>query len=501
MNVMCRFTPRFGTLRSGVAGILLSLALTGAASAGGAETAASQSASAESMEMTLADAIGVALKNNRNLINTQLNREVQKMSLRVAEDKFWPDATISPYSDYQILGSNNDEETVTSGVNTGVSLLVPTGGRFAVLWNNTVTDRDDTTYRSLLTVSFSQPLLKGGGVAVNRASVKTARLNEKSNILALRSAIMNTIDSVIRVYRSYMQTQQRLDIATRSLDRAKAQLDVNRMLIQSGRMAERDIIQTETDVANRELSLTEAGNSLDAARLNLIEVLDIDSYIQVVPTEKLTIRPVDPALLDMEKSLQAALSHRPDYQQALIRIENAETDLLLARNNRLWDLSAGVSVNVSEFGDSYDAFGSFDHGDYRVGLDLTIPLGDFTRKQRLLSARTSLMRARNDLSELFQAVDINVRNAVREVEVRFRQVDLARRTRELSEEQFEVEKGKLNLGLSTNFRVSSFEEDLVRARNGEVDSIVSYLNALTALDRTLGTTLETWNVDIREMGG
>ena len=453
------------------------------------------------MELTLADAIGVALEKNRDLINTQLSREVQKMSLRVAEDKFWPDATIGPYTDYQVLGSDNDQETLTSGVSTGVSLLVPTGGRFAVLWNNTVTDRDDTSYRSLLTVSFSQPLLKGGGIAVNRASVKVARLNEESNVLALRSAIMNTIDAVIRAYRSFMQAGQRLEIAERSLDRARTQLEVNRKLIQAGRMAERDIIQTETDIANRELSLTEAGNSLDAARLALIEVLDIDSHIRLVPTEKLTVEPADPELLDMGKSLESALNHRPDYQQALIRIENAETDLMLARNNRLWDLSAGVSVNVSEFGDTYDAFGSFDRGDYRVGLDLTVPLGDFTRKQRVIGARTSLARARNDLSELYQAVDINVRNAVREVEVRFRQVDLARRTRELSEEQFEVEKGKLNLGLSTNFQVSSFEEDLVRARNGEVDSIVSYLNALTALDRTLGTTLETWNVDIQEMGG
>ena len=491
MNVSWGRVP----LRYRVLGFFLSVALTGAADAD--QTASPQT---EALELTLADAIGLALQNNRDLINVHLDREVQKMVLRVAEDKFRPDATIAPYTDYQVLGSNNDLESVDSGVSTGFSLLVPTGGRFAVTLNNSVSDQDDTTYRSLVTVSFSQPLLKGRGIAVNRASVKTARLNEQGNVLALRSAIMNTIDSVIRAYRSFIQAQQRLEIATRSLERARAQLEVNRILIQTGRMAEQDIVQTETDVANRELSLAEAGNNLDAARLSLIEVLDIDSHIQVTPTEELAVNPVDPALLDMSRSLESALRNRPDYNQARIRIENAETEFLLAKNNRLWDLSANFAVNVTEFGESYNAFGSLDRGDYRVGLDLTIPLGDLTRRQRYINARTSLMQARNQLSELRQAVDIDVRNAVREVEVRFRQVSLARRTRELSEQQFEVEKDKLNLGLSTNFRVSSYEEDLVRARNGEVDSIISYLNAVTALDRTLGTTMDTWNVDVEELG-
>lgn len=493
MNLSGRGNP----LKSKTFGFFLCAALTSPA-VGADESVSSESAL---LELTLTDAIGLALQNNRDLINTQLDREVQKYSLRVAEDKFWPDATIGPYTDYQIPGGKKDLEIVDSGVATGISLLVPTGGRFAVTWNNSVTDQQDSTYTSLLTVSFSQPLLKGGGIAVNTASVKTAVLNEQRNILALRTAIMSTIDSVIRVYRSFMQAQQRLDIAARSLERAKAQLEVNRKLIETGRMAARDIVQTETDIANRELSLTEAGNNLDAARLSLIEVLDIDSHIRLVPTEQLMVTPVNPELLDMTSSLESALNHRPDYQQALIRIENAKTSYMLAKNNRLWDLSANLAVNVNEYGETYTSFGSFDQGDYRVGLDLTIPLGDFTRKQQVISARTSLMQAENDLDELYQAVDIDVRNAVREVEVRFRQVDLARRTRELSEQQFEIEKGKLNLGLSTNFRVSTFEEDLVRARNGEVDSIISYLNAVTVLDRTLGTTLETWNVNIEELGG
>ena len=55
---------------------------------------------------------------------------------------------------------------------------------------------------------------------------------------------------------------------------------------------------------------------------------------------------------------------------------------------------------------------------------------------------------------------------------------------------------KLNLGLSTNFQLVDFEDDLVNVQNREVDAIISYLNALTRLDQTLGTTLETWRIDV-----
>lgn len=453
------------------------------------------------LEMTLADSILLALDNNRSLINASLQRVVQKLSLEFAEDKFWPNMNITPYIDYSVMGSSGDQERTASGVTTGVTLKVPTGAELSAISTNTVDSISAEKHRALLTLSFRQPLLKGGGIAVNTASLELARRAEEANILALRSAVMGAVSLVIQTYRNYMQAHQRLEISARSLERAKEQLEVNRLLIDAGRMAERDIVQTETDIANRELGVTEAENSLDAARLSLIDVLDIDGSTRIIPTEELLANPVDPDSLDLERSVELALRSRPDYLSARLRIEDAETELLLARNNRLWDLSATATADFGGSGDSFEPFRSVGSGDYRVGLDLSIPFGDLTLRHRVVRARTALAQARNDLAELRQRVEIAVLNDVREVEVRYRQVDLARRTRELSEQQFEIEKEKLKLGLSTNFQVSNYEEDLVQARNGEVDSVVAYLNALTSLDQTLGTTLETWKVDIKDMGG
>ena len=244
-------------------------------------------------------------------------------------------------------------------------------------------------------------------------------------------------------------------------------------------------VQAEAEVANRELNLTRAQITLDSTRLALIDILDIDSRTRIRPVEELT---VDPVALDVEASVEAALRHRTDYRQALLGIEDAETNLMLARNNRLWDLSAAFSVDFD------------DRGDSRTGrLALTIPFGDPGGQAQYVNADIALKEARNDLAELRQTIDIAVRNAVRNAGVQFRQVELARRARELSEQKLAVEREKLARGLTTNFRVVTFEDNLVQAQNSEVDTIIAYLDALTALDQTLGTTLETWRIDIRQI--
>lgn len=455
------------------------------------------------MELTLEDGIALALKNNRRLIQSGLERTVQKFALRVAEDKFRPDARINSFRTFETEGEGGGWTYGSTGVSYQVSLRIPTGGEFAL--TNSVVSRSDgqrrTGYDGALRLSFTQPLLKGGGIAVNRASVKLARLQEEINILVFERTIEDVVASAVRAYRNLIRARQRLEISARSLQRTQELLSINQLLIETGRMAKLEVVQTEADVASRELSLIEAENALDAARLALIDILDIDSHTQLQPKDALDITPIKP---DMESSLAQALEHRPDYLQALLRMESAEHELLLARNNRLWDLSATLSADVAEEGGGIgnaiaESFRGLDDGRYRAGLVLNIPLGDLTLRQRLLSAQTAVQRNKHSLAELRQSIEIAVLNAVREVEVRLRQVDLARRARQLVERKLDTERGKLRLGLSTNFQMILFEDDLVRAQESDLNAAIAYLDALTRLDQTLGTTLQTWGIDVERM--
>ena len=383
------------------------------------------------------------------------------------------------------------------GLSPKVTLRIPTGGQVSLSADTAVTDENDAS--QFVTLEFTQPLLKGGGTAVGTAGLVNARRTERIGFLAFKSAVIEVVTRTVHAYRDLIRSMQAVDIAERSLERARDLLAVNRVLIETGRMAEQEIVQTEASIAERELSLTEARDALNDARVALIDVLGVDSRTRVQPTEPLR---VDPAGHDADRNVEGrvelALRSRPDYLQAILSNETARTALLVADNARKWSLDLTASAKAGHRARTLsDAYGRFDD-DYFAGLSLNIPLGvnDASAERTLHRARISVRQSGIRLAELRRAIDIEVRRAVRDVDVRLRRTELARQARVLSERKLEIERTKLNAGLSSNFRLVRFEDDLVRSQNNEIGAIIAYLNALTALDRTQGTTLDTWGIEI-----
>ena len=485
---------------------LIALLAVGGAIAFGDEAPSAESTlpvQADLGEVTLRECIALALHNNRGLLSARLDRDDDRTALWVAEGKFWPDLRIRSTRDFARDGTSADWAFADAVTSFEATLRIPTGGQLSLV--NSIArgaESGANAYDSALTLRFSQPLLRGAGFAASRASVRIARATERMGALRFESAVSDVVASVARAYRRLVQAQRRLEISSRSLGRANELLETNRYLIEAGRMPEVAMVEAERDVAGRELVLVDAENALDAARLALIDLLDVDSDAALMPTE--TALATEGAEMDSEPTTALALTHRPEYLAALLRVENAETELLLARNSRRWTLATTFAVDVAA--DDREFAGAFggplrmaDEGDLRVGLELAVPIGDRSLKQRVLFAANGLRRARHDLDELRQSIDIAVRNGVREVDARRRQVALAARASALAEQALDAERKRLNLGLTTNLRMILFEDDLVRAQNSELDAHIAYLNALTALDQTLGTTLRTWDIEVESV--
>ena len=496
----------------------------------GARLAESDALVPPGIDLALTDAIALAMRNNRRLVNGRLDRAVQRFALVVAEDKFKPDVNIGSFQRFETEEGGWARDDY--GATVAATLRLPTGARLDLVNAVAGGGFGAPGFDGALTLRFTQPWLKGGGIRVNTASVRIARATERIDALVFERAIGDVATAVVVAYRSLLQAEQRVGISARSLQRAQDLLTTNRALIRAGRMAELEVVQAEADVAERELVLVGAENRLDRARLTLIDTLDVDTDAVLHPTETLNVDrarsagarrmaehcasapngatvegraqntlPASDCQAAPAPMIALALENRPEYQQALLRVQNAEAELLLARNNRLWDLSTTVAMdvgaNADSFGVAFDRpFGLVPDDDLRVALRLDVPIGEVAAKQRHLNARASLARARTDLAELRQSIDIDVRNAVRDVDARLRQVALASRASELAARKLQAERQKLNLGLTTNFRMIRFEDDLVRAQNSELEATISYLNALASLDQTLGTTLQTWGLEV-----
>lgn len=444
--------------------------------------------------LNLTDAVAIGLRDNRGIKSAYLERMVEKFSLAVAERQFVPVARITAQiTDRRNSDSGSDETVATGGVDG--AWLLPTGatvnfawGRFERLDSRT-TDRTDTALLSL-----SQPLLRGAGLDVNLAPLRTARMQERINKLSLESLVSGTVSSIIFRYRSLLQAQEQVRLAELSLERTRSLLETNRALIEAGRMAAADIVQTESGLANQEVAVFGAYRQRESAQLALLQLLALDPRTNVVAADTVQAEKV---VIDLDRVVALGFDARMDIISQRLALDQARQTLMVARNNRLWDVSLTASVGRRE--DVDPVLGRLDpRTDSSVGLRVGIPLGDYGPKQDELRAQTALRTAELRYEELSQAVEAQIRDAVQTVEMNWLQLEASRRARDLAARALELQQEKLKVGRASNFEVLSFQDSLRNADAQELNARIAYLNALTALDQQIGSTLETWRIDLND---
>ena len=443
--------------------------------------AVAQTGGAERLDLSLEEAIRLALSRSRSAILARLGREEQALTLEAAEERY------DPMAGSLNLGTNaasrGDE---TADVSIGQSLRVPTGGSFRLSWRKPLAGERDREASTEL--SFSQPLLKGFGPELDTQPLRRARLNERINLRRFRDSAAGIVESAISAYRGVLRAERRLVISREALERAQRQLAINRALVEAGRMAPQDLVQTESDVANKEYALTDAENALETADSSLVNTLDLEEGVRVEVQEE---PPVEPEQPDLEKSLETAFVRRTDWLSAESGMEFARMGLRTAKNNLLPNLALSATAAHRS---------GRDRTDWTGGLNLTVPLQNDDARRALTSARNSLRRAEINLAERRQSIRIQVRRAVHNVAVALRQIDLSRQARDLAERKLDVERRKLQQGLSSAFQLGRFEDDLVAAQRQELDAVARYRDSLGSLDRTLGTTLDRWGISVEQVG-
>ena len=476
---------------------------------------------ADQPEMTLAAAVGLALRNNRSIRSAQLTREAQRFAVRVQESLFQPQASLSAGAAVtrRRQESFNTSDSGTAGITSivdqlnyaaslapVVSLRSPIGTSYTLLLNSAFSrtsdywdsNRDDRRFTANPELTIVQPLLRGLGRGVNTANLEIARLNEELGRLALRDTVAQEITSVITTYWQVVLTREQLEISRLALERAREVEAVNLSLIETGRMAEVEIVQTEADVAEQEFSLAVAENAFQQSKLGLLALLDLPEFIDFQPQKIEDIERVD---IPLAPALELALANRREIVQAAINVALTEIGLIVAKDGRKWELNlvgtAGSNNTRRHVGDTIWGLGR-DSYSLSIGVELVIPLTDLSLEDAVIDARRDLQTARLAQEETEQNVRIDVQNSVRDVVANFRQAQLAANARTLAERQLAIEQEKLSLGRSSNFQVLSFQDALRSSQLNEVSARIAYLNAVAALDFALGSTLRTWQIEVSD---
>ncbi|MGI8839560.1 MAG: TolC family protein [Caulobacteraceae bacterium] len=453
------------------------------------------------LPLSLADAVFIGLRDNRTVKSAYIARVAEKYDLYVAKGRFYPTALLD-------ASAEASRESGVSGTTTTLTptatWLIPTGAQFQFSWSRLdfhAGGVDEGT--DIASLGVTQPLLRGAGIAVNTAPIKIAELQEKINRLSLKSTVSATVTGIILAYRALLQAQQQLTIAGQSLDRSKVQLDTNQALIDAGRMAAAEIVQTQADIAAQQVALLEAEQQRNSAQLALLTLLAMDPHANVTAADPLAARRV---AIDLDRAIAIALDNRPDYLSQRWGLAQARQSLIVAKNNRLWNLSlTGAVQHQSDRGGlvpidpktglPIPGLNGFNES---IGVELSVPLGDRTLAQGEVQATTTVRTQENQLADLRAQIEAQVRDAVQGVDLSWRQVEAARQARDLAARTVDLEREKMRAGRASNFELLSFQSNLRLTDTQTLSASIAYLDALTQLDQQLGTTLDTWKVSLND---
>lgn len=453
------------------------------------------SLNAQVTTMTLGDAVYLGLRNNPAIRSAYLQRVAQKFDLRVAEDTFNPKLTLNSY--YRSTRGSADNAR-NANLAPATSLLSEYGTRLSMSWTQQLNNADRAgRYRSDgLDLAIIQPLMRGAGWDATTAPLRLSRLSEQANRLNLKATVAQTISQIIATYRELLRAQEQLTIVQDALKRSGTLLEVNKALINAGRMAEFEIVQTEADIATQQLGVEEAQNQLDTSRLALLRLLALDLSTPIRASEALQAQPMQ---IDKRQAFNLAQNQQPEYLATLLGSQQADLNLVIAKDSGRWQVDLVAGANQVRDAYNNDAGSSNNRTwDSYTGVQVQIPIGDISTRQAEVRARVNVEDQEIRVADARQELERSVNDVVRDLGTRWRQYEISQRAVELSRRKIEIEREKLSAGRSTNFQVLSFETDLRNAENAQLNALIAYLNAQTQLDLTLGMTLESWEIALND---
>jgi outer membrane protein TolC len=485
------------------------------------------------LPMSLQDCIAKALKDNLNLAIQVFNPEIADMTITQAKEYFAPNLDFAfgrrrtEYPSYWWLQGEEAVWNKYGDYSLAITQQIPTGGSFSVSFNNYKSETNELfqlinpRYGATLQFDFVQPLLRNGGLKMGRKEIIIAENNLEISQTQFESVVQDTVYTVVESYWNLLYAIEDLKVKQQSLQLARDLLAKNQKEVEVGKLAPLEVLNAETVVAQREADILVAEvlikrrEDLLKYHLNMSDLQDIKSK-KIVPLDRPDfVRKT----ISFDEAWQVAQARRPDLRAQKKTIENNEFRMSVARNKMLPGLdlsfsywSPGISgdrvlylednpflgvVVGKEEGSVGDAIGDafkFQNNNWNLALTLTLPLSNLTTRAEYVKSRMELDKSKLELEDNRRFAMLDVNDAVREVETHIKRVEAYRLARELAEKRLAAEERKMDVGLTTNYFVLTYQEELATARSAEIKSMLDYILALARLDRAMGTSLESWNV-------
>ncbi|HLW37277.1 MAG TPA: TolC family protein [Candidatus Eremiobacteraceae bacterium] len=319
-------------------------------------------------------------------------------------------------------------------------------------------------------------IFTGGAVEAAVGQASAGYSAAQSRLQATRADVVR---DTTNAYFQLIEARRSASIADQAVAVAQDDLKTAQELFAAGTAARADVLRQQVTLANAQVQQVQAGNAASLANARLANVLNIDLGSTIAATEPLEA--ATPAY-QLDALLGGAHANRQELSAARQAVTIADDAVKAARAGTLPTVAVAVQ-NAS----LTPNFQNIPQPQLSETLSVTWKLfdGGLTHG-KVAEATADVDKAKINLQQLENGVDLEVREAYFNYVAAQAQVAAARSARASADENLRVERIRYRSGVGTSLELSDALLANTQAQNQLVNSLANLRIALVALQRATG---------------
>jgi len=454
------------------------------------------------VDLSLEDAIRLSQENGSQVAQARLQSMISKGAITSADGDFDPVFFSSLNYDFNesaasgFFSNFGNSISRSYSANQGLRSNLRSGGNVEFRINEGYDNEsylDDTQSNTSMSLSFTQPLLRGAFSMVATANERKAYITHDSDLLSVAQAGVDGVQSVVDAYWNLSFALADLEVKKQSLLLAENLRDITVAKYDVGAVAKVEVTQTRADIASRQDAVLIAQNSVttnhDALR-RLISAFDNQDDWQIDFNLVSEVPPATAVVNDWKTLWDQALENRSDIQKLQLDVDSAQIDFDVAQSNMSpkldFNATGTYSAQNNQVGSSLDRLFDRDSPGYTFGLVFELPISNSQYVGAKIQANNRLLLAKRILRDQSTDLAQQIRQALHDVNYYSERVTVTAHASNMAQLKLESEQLRLREGASTNYQVLQFQADLAVAQSQQLQTQTEYAKALVKLDTVQG---------------
>ena len=327
----------------------------------------------------------------------------------------------------------------------------------------------NSTNVPLLGASYT--LFDGGAGAARLAAASASLSSTQASARQARSGLISQTSSA---YYDLVAAMQYSAVADQGVEVAQAHVELARQRLRAGQIPRAELLQAQTDLADRRVGAIEAHNGLALNQNRLDAAMDVPLGTVFAPTDGFGGEIPE---VELQRLIATAKTERGDLAAARLAVEAAERAVSAARAQH----SPSVALSASE-GNVQPVVTTGYHSQFTVGLNAVWRLfDDGYTDGRVAEAQAAVSQAQLEVERLQVQAEPEVRQAYLALDAARQQVAAAKQLVVLAGENRRLAEIRYRGGVGTALELRDAELRDDAARQGVVDAERSLMESVVSL--------------------